>query len=163
MTAKPFRIILGLDPHQEAAGLLRAAAEFASRLHAQVDVVEVLDFANPDQLATGWPGGLGAGLPGPTGVMDDPATERAALEHLRRTVAETGAFETTSWEAHVTRGLAATRLSTFARERGADLIAIGAPSRGWSEWLHHLLSGSVAHDLERSCQVPLLMLPNSSR
>jgi nucleotide-binding universal stress UspA family protein len=163
MTAKSFHIVLGLDPHREPAGLLWAAGEFASRLQAQVDVVEVLDFANPDQLTTGWPGGSAAGIPAPAGVPDDPATEKAALEHLRRTVAETGAFESAWWEAHITRGPAATRLSAFAQERGADLIAIGAPSRGWSEWLHHLLSGSVAHDLERRCQVPLLLLPNNSR
>lgn len=162
MTANAFRMVLGVDPHHDSTQLLRAAERFASRLNAQVDVVEVLELPIPDPLATGWAGGPAAGLP-PVMPPEDPASEDLALDELRRAVAATGVFDDIPWEAHVSYGAAATALATFAQEKDADLMVIGAPSSGWSEWLHHLLSGSVAHDLERSCPVPLLLLPTGMR
>ena len=162
MTAKAFRMILGLDPHQDSAELLQAAAPFASRLNARVDVVEVHEFLSPDPLATGWAGGPGVGLP-PGAPPQDPGADEVAGDELRRTGGAAGAFGDNAWEAPVTRGAAAVRLTTLAEEMDADLIAIGAPSTGWSEWLHHLLSGSVAHELERISPVPVLLLPSAAQ
>ena len=162
MTAKAFRMILGVDPQQDCTNLLRAVEPFALRLGARVDVVEVLAFPSPDPLATGWAGGPAAGLP-PVEPPEDPVGEELALDDLRRRVAATAGFDSIPWEAHVTRGAAAMRLTTFAQENEADLIAIGASSRGWSEWVHHLLAGSVAHDLERISPLPLLLLPTTAR
>jgi nucleotide-binding universal stress UspA family protein len=161
MTTKAFRMVLGVDTHQDCAELLWAAQRIAARLQARVDVVEVLPFPSPDLLAAGWAGGPAAGLP-PVEIPEDPVGEDSARDELCRRVAATAGFDSIAWDAHVVRGAVATELTRFAQKSDADLIAVGAPSSGWSEWLHHLLAGSVLHDLERTCPVPLLLLPSAA-
>lgn len=156
MTPGTPSIVLGLEPeHDVAMPLLRRAADIASRLNAQLEVVRVLEPLSltvpPSPLA----GGMGAGLP----VPPDVEAEEHALERLRTDLMTAGALGRCPWTAHVLFGPPAVRLLTFADEVDAYLIAVGVPSSGVAALLHHLASGSVAHDLERQSRRPLLLLP----
>lgn len=151
------RIVVGYESAERSGQVLAAAAELAGRLGAALDVVHVRD-----AVVTPVPSSA-AGLPLDPGggvlTAPLPPEQRAELQREleRRVLEQVGAVPTavrieTGWPPDVLRAV--------ATEVSAYLVVVGGPGHGLGAFLEHLVTGSVAHELERRCPRPLLVVPS---
>lgn len=134
-------LVVGYDRHPAAQRALRAAADLAVLLQADVVVAHVLD------------------------AEDYPIDSDAAdwEEHAEHAVAEQNAQVTAllaghplPWTFQTDHGAPAQRLLELATNRHALMIIIGTARPRWGA---HLLTGSVAKHLSRHADRPFLLVP----
>lgn len=134
-------LVVGYDRHPAAQSALATAAELAGRLQARLLVLHVVDLEDypidPD--AADWE----------THSKRAVAAERASAEALL-------AGHRLPWSFQVEHGDAAQQLLELAARQDALMIVIGAARH---EWGVNLLTGSVAKNLTRHADRPVLLVP----
>lgn len=135
-------LVVGYDGHDRAAGTLRFAAEFATRLNARLLIVHVVDLedypVDPD-----------------SAFWEEKAVE--AVDEERAAAATILDSWDGYWEYVVERGDPAKALIRAAERVSALLIVVGARAGGF---VQHLFSAhvSVTNDLTKG-GVPVLVAP----
>ena len=135
-------LIVGYDGHERSASTLRFAADFATRLNAQLHVVHVVDLddypIDPD-----------------SAFWEERAVE--SIQEEREAASAALKDWTGSWSYDVERGDPVKALTRVAAQKSALLIVVGARAGGV---LHHLIAahGSVTNDVARQ-GFPVLVAP----
>jgi nucleotide-binding universal stress UspA family protein len=134
-------LVVGYDRHPAAQSALRTAAELADRLRARLLVLHVVDLEDypidPD--AADWEACAERAV----------SAERASAEALL-------AGHRLPWSFQVDRGEPGQRVLELAARHDALMIVIGVARH---EWAAHLLTGSVAKQLTRHTDRPVLLVP----
>jgi nucleotide-binding universal stress UspA family protein len=142
---EPLRVVVGWESAERSGRALEQAGDLAARLGAALEVVHVRD-------AVLDPGGTVAAMP--------LSAER--LAEIRQDVeadiaGRTGGAPTT---VHVREGWPPDVLTTVADEVDAYVVVVGGPAHGFAAFLEHLVTGSVAHELEKRSHRPVLVVPS---
>ena len=151
------RVLVPLDSSALAEAALGPALELAGALGAEVHLLRVVEQVGPAQIA-----GTPVDLPNAADVEEamayvagaeatDLVDARRYLDGVASAVRATGVVA----GVHVAAGRAAEVIPAFAREDGADLIALATHGRGG---LARLMLGSVAATLLQTAHVPLLLV-----
>lgn len=136
--------VVGYDGHTHAAGTLRFAAEFATRLGARLQIVHVVDLddypVDPD-----------------SAFWEKKAVE--AVDEERSAASATLSHWCGQWSYGVERGDPVQALTRVAEQESALLIVVGARAGGF---LRQFLSGrgSVANELSDG-PFPVLVAPGA--
>lgn len=138
-------LIVGIDQSPASLPTLYCASALATRLHARLDVVHVVDISDyPID-------------------PDSPDWETAAvdgLNELRQKVTRHLASRPETWAFHVRHGTPATVLTAMANQNHALMIVLGAGRRGPAAALARMVDGSVIRALTApQCQLPVLVVP----
>ncbi|MFW6085953.1 MAG: universal stress protein [Myxococcota bacterium] len=136
------RILVAVDFSDTSSHALAYAADLASKLGASLDVIHAYQipvYALPD-------GAVMASADFSTRLSNDLQTE---LDRVSKPYREQGL----DVETHLVRGMPHTEIVRRATEEGADLVVVGTHGR---TGLEHLLLGSVAERVVRTCPVPVL-------
>jgi nucleotide-binding universal stress UspA family protein len=155
-TAMEFRkILIGIDDSRQSEKAAAYGFALAKSLNAAVGLVEVVEPIVIAPVNTGIVGGemdlLNTALP-PMEVID--AQEASAKTVMQRFVATYG--EEHSITQFIENGDAATVLIDTAVKFNADLIVVGSHGRSG---FNRLLTGSVAEDVSRHSEIPVLVVP----
>ena len=149
------KILIGIDDSRQSEKAATYGFALAKLLQAEVGLVEAVEPIIVSAVNTGMVGGemdmLSNRLPQPE-IMD--AQEASAKTVMQRFVAMYGE------EHHITQfletGDAATVVIDVAVKFQADLIVVGSHGRSG---FNRLLSGSVAEDVSRHSEIPVLVVP----
>lgn len=139
-------LVVGYDGHDHAAGTLRFAADFATRMGAQLQIVHVVDLedypVDPDSAS--W---------------EEKAVE--AVDEEREAARVTLQHWDGSWSYGVEHGDPVMALIRVATRTSAALIVVGASTGGF---VRHFLSAhmSMTNELSRG-DFPLLIVPTGWR
>ena len=136
------RILVATDFSTTADAALAYATSLASALHSNIHLVHVLE----DQLVPPFVGASDGFTPMPVELPDE-VRQRAEAALRVRMGSAVGSTEV------LTGAMTATAIVDVARERGADLIVMGTHGR---RGLAHLLLGSVAEQVVRTAECPVL-------
>ncbi|MDP3713154.1 MAG: universal stress protein [Mycobacteriales bacterium] len=152
------RIVVGYESQDRSGHALAAAHDLATRLGAGLVVVHVRD-----AVVSAVPSSA-VGLPlEPSGaVLSTPLTPEHLAEVRRDVEAEVSAAGATGSEVRVEQGWPPDALQAVADEVDAYLLVVGGQAHGFAAFLEHLVTGSVAHELERRARRPLLVVPAPS-
>lgn len=145
------KILVPLDGTDEAEAALEPATEIAKRFGSQVVIIHV---------APGYEAAVGATLAEPFGaagsvgaaIEAEKAAEASATGYLQAVREEYG---TPDWTTMVVEGDSATAIADTAKATKADLIVMATHARSG---LKRLFLGSVADDVIRRVQVPVLVV-----
>ncbi len=138
------RILVPIDFSEHAKGALTYALKLARALHAQIDILHVLE-------EPAFPSFYGAGALMLYG--EKPDLESDAHVALRSLIESAQPGETPI-NAFVEKGHAADGIVAFAKNNDTDLIVI--PTHGLTG-LKHVLLGSVAERVVREASCPVLV------
>lgn len=148
------KILIGIDDSHQSEKAATYGFELARLLRAEVGLVEVIEPMIVQPMTTGIVGGeidMISNLP-PVEVMN--AQDASAKNVMQRFVARYGA------EHNITQfletGDAATVVIDTAIKFNADLIVVGSHGRSG---FNRLLTGSVAEDVSRHSEIPVLVVP----
>ena len=130
-------VVIATDGSESVGRAIDVALDFAARFDATVHALYVVD---TDEIEGS-----------PEAVRDDlsVALEESGEEALAA-VTERADREV---ETAVREGRPAAEIDAYAREHGADVVAVGTRGRHGE---NRLLIGSVAEELVRTCSVPVL-------
>lgn len=138
-------LLVGIDRRPASQAALSTAAALATRLHARLEVVHVVDLAD---------------FPIDPDSPDWETSAEATVEDQRRQVTATLASFTGTWALHVRRGTPATVLAATADDSNALMIVLGAGQRGAAAALARMVDGSTVRDLVGPRQRrPVLLVP----
>lgn len=149
------RIVVGYESQDRSKHALIAAHDLATRLGAGLVVVHVRD-----AVVTAAPSST-MGLPLEPGgaVLSTPLTPQRLAEVRGEIEAEVEASGVAGAEVRVEEGWPPDALRDVADEVDAYLLVVGGQAHGFAAFLEHLVTGSVAHELERRARRPLLVVP----
>lgn len=149
------RIVIGYESKERSGHALTTAHDLATRLGAGLVVVHVRDAVVTPAASSA------VGLPlEPGGVMlSAPLTAEHLAEVRSDITAEVTAAGVTGAEVRVEQGWPPDALRSVADEVGAYLVVVGGRAGGFAAFLEHLVTGSVAHELERRAHRPVLVVP----
>lgn len=145
----PRRVLLATDFSRGAEAALEAAADVASSFAAELTLAHVFTFEHVSDEGTEWWR--------PTLTRDQ--IEEALAAATSRLEALAGRVRRSGLEASVDISQSsnpAAEIVRLAGEEDVDLVVVGKHGAGF---LKHLLLGSTAEKLVRSCPVPLLVTP----
>lgn len=135
------RIVVGVDPSQDALRALRWAVDEAEIRGAELELVHA--FPTPDLLA----------LPAVVSLPDPEEMRRAAQDVLAEALAAAGGARDVEVTYNVMPGNAASTLCEAAK--GADLLVVGARGLGG---FRGLLLGSVSHQVVAHSPCPVVVV-----
>lgn len=149
------RIVIGYESRERSGHALRKAHDLATRLGAGLVVVHVRD-----AVVTPAPSSA-VGLPlEPSGAaLSVPLTPEHLAEVRADITAEVTAAGITDAEVRVEQGWPPDALRAVADDVDAYLLVVGGQASGFAAFLEHLVTGSVAHELERRAHRPVLVVP----
>jgi nucleotide-binding universal stress UspA family protein len=154
---EPLRVVVGWESAERSGRALERAGDLATRLGAGLDVVHVRD-----AVLTPAPSSA-VGLPlDPGGTIAAMPLSAERLAEIRQDVeadvaGRTGGAPTT---VHVREGWPPDVLTAVADEVDAYVVVVGGPAHGFAAFLEHLVTGSVAHELEKRSHRPVLVVPS---
>lgn len=130
-------LVLATDGSESVRRATAMALDLAERFDASIHVLYVVDEDEVDAAPAGVQDELRTGLE----ERGDTAFSEivAATDHAVETIVKTGR--------------PASEIVQYAEEQGADVVAIGTRGRHGE---HRLLLGSVAEEVVRRCEVPVL-------
>lgn len=149
------RIVVGYESKDRSGHALVVAQDLATRVGAELVVVHVRD-----AVVTAAPSSA-VGLPLDPGgaALSAPLAPEHLAEIRRDLSAEVAAAGAEGAEVRVEQGWPPDALRSVADEVDAYLVVVGGPAHGFAAFLEHLVTGSVAHELERRARRPLLVVP----
>lgn len=154
---EPLKVVVGWESAERSTHALERAGDLAGRLGGALEVVHVRD-----AVVTPAPSSA-VGLPLDPGgtVAAAPLTPERLAEVRQQVEAEveglTGSVPTT---VHVRQGWPPDVLTALADEVDAYVVVVGGPGHGFAAFLEHLVTGSVAHELEKRSHRPVLVVPS---
>ena len=134
------KILVATDFSQPSDHAVEAACKFAKMMGARLLIVHVLPVPSPDQ----GEGMLHAGLD-----LDEPDTLKRRLDAIQPSV------EGVEIERHLLKGNPATEILKLAEAEDVALIAMSTHGR---TGLMRILLGSVAEDVLRRADCPVMMI-----
>ena len=152
-------VVVGWETAERSGRALSVAADLARRLGAQLHLVHVRDavITPAPTSAVGLP--LDAG----GGVVTAPLTPERLAEVRTEVEREVAPHVSgTPVEVHVEQGWPPDVLVSLADRVDAWAVVVGGPSHGFGAFLEHLVSGSVAHELEKRSTRPVLVVPHQT-
>lgn len=156
---EPLRVVVGWESAERSGRALERAADLAVRLGAGLEVVHVRD-----AVVTPAPSSA-VGLPLDPGgaILTAPLTPERLAEVRTSVEAEVAALTTgAQTTVHVRQGWPPDVLTSVADELDAYVVVVGGPSHGFAAFLEHLMTGSVAHELEKRSHRPVLVVPSET-
>ena len=149
------KILIGIDDSRQSEKAAVYGFALAKSLGAEVGLVEVVEPIMIAPVNSGLAGGGGMDMISPMPPMEIiDAQEESAKTVMHRFVAMYGEeFQITKF---LENGDAATVLIDTAIKFDADLIVVGSHGRSG---FNRLLSGSVAEDVSRHSEIPVLVVP----
>jgi nucleotide-binding universal stress UspA family protein len=144
-TDRPPRILVPLDGSERSAAILPLVAQIGQPLHAVIELLHVLEAIGP----AAYPD-LALSLP------DERRSRAAATDYLERAAAPltTPKLPQLKVECTVLTGPALATITRRAADTGADLVAMSTHGRSG---VARLLVGSVAEEVLRTADVPILL------
>jgi nucleotide-binding universal stress UspA family protein len=138
-------LVVGVDQSPATVPTLTCATALATRLHARLEVVHVVDLSDypidPDH-------------------PDWETAAGAALDEQRQHVTRALTSFPGTWAFHVRQGSTATVLTAMANQNHALMIVLGTGRRGPAAALARMVDGSVIRALTTpQHQVPVLVVP----
>jgi nucleotide-binding universal stress UspA family protein len=141
-------LLVTLDGTPRAEAVVPPAAEIARATCGALTLLRVIDSVHSE-----WSERGALGRQSGAAALD-PASVEQARDYLERVAAP---LRGRGIDVHtvVKSGTRARQIVATAREVGADAIAMAAPSRGG---LHRMMFGSVADEVLRVCDLPVLLM-----
>ncbi len=142
---EPFNILVATAGDAESAGAVRAAAAFARRLSAAVEVLAVV---------TPFPHAMPTGLMMATPAEIDEETRKATVERIRGQLAEVRGAA--GWPVHTAVGWPVDCIVAAARRWSASLIVMGT---GEHSAMARLFGSETAVGVAKHTGTPILAVP----
>ena len=150
------KVLIGIDDSKFAEHAAEYGFDIARQFNAAVGLVNIVEPAIVPQMTTGTDSLMGVSTPG-IGLeeMEMIDIQQSQSDNIiDRTIAKfSGELSVTHFSEY---GSTADGIVQCSKEFGADLIVIGTHSRSG---LDRLLMGSVAEDVVRHSEVPVLVVP----
>jgi len=150
------KILIGIDDSKQAEHAAEYGFDIARKFNAKVGLVNIVEPALMPQISTGADPITGMPMPG-SGI------DEVDLMDIQKNIADNIVENTITRLAgdmrvtHFTEyGSTADGIIDCGKEFGADLIVLGTHSR---HGINRLLLGSVAEDVLRRSQIPVLVVP----
>jgi nucleotide-binding universal stress UspA family protein len=136
-------LVVGYDRHPASRAALIFAGELAGALNVPLHVVHVVDDADDAVTA-------------PTTSTSRSAGDR---DTESRYVADALDAANVSWTYHRLRGDPATVLVETTNQHSASMLIVGRPEHGVGAAVGHLITGSVARNVLRHSNRPVVVVP----
>lgn len=147
-------VVVGYESADRSRAAVAQGADLARRLGGDLVVVHVRD-----SVITPAPSSA-VGLPMDPGgaVVTAPLTPER-LDEVRAEVERDLAGLADGATVRIEQGWTPDVLRAVAEEVDAYALVVGGPGHGFGAFLEHLVTGSVTRELEKSCGVPVLVVP----
>jgi nucleotide-binding universal stress UspA family protein len=133
-------LVVGFDRHPASRAALIFAGELAGALNVPLHVVHVVDDADD-------------------AVTAPTTTTSRGADTESQYVADALDAANVSWTYHRLRGDPATVLLDTTNEHSASMLIVGRPEHGVGAAVGHLITGSVARNVLRRSNRPVVVVP----